>query len=379
MNARLRSRWSLAVIGVVVIAVIAAVIVYSHGPGSLIGSNASGSTAAQSKPLPPSAVLKLPNANVSNGTEPLVVTLAGAPASNTPRPRIAAVAKGQPAVSGTWTNVGNTEVFKSTATLQPCESYRLTVPQSTQEADHKGLTRRRMVTLNVACPSTYGLQLALARLGYLPDSFKAAAGASVSHEETRSAAAHLVYDPPKGSFQTDVAGAPPVETNSLSGSTKGALMVFQEQHHLEVDGEAGPATWAKLLTAVAHKYRDLEPYTFVTVSESLPETLEVHKGNSVVLTTPANTGVPGAETEQGIFPIYERLTSTTMVGEDPDGTKYDVSDVPWVNYFNGGDAVHGYERASYGFPQSNGCVELPISTAEKVYPMLAIGDIVWVS
>ena len=53
--------------------------------------------------------------------------------------------------------------------------------------------------------------------------------------------------------------------------------------------------------------------------------------------------------------------------------------MPWVNYFNGGDAVHGYERGSYGFPQSNGCVELPIATAAEVYPMLAVGDIVWVT
>ena len=38
-----------------------------------------------------------------------------------------------------------------------------------------------------------------------------------------------------------------------------------------------------------------------------------------------------------------------------------------MNYFNGGDAVHGYPRASYGFPQSNGCVELPIETAKLHY------------
>jgi lipoprotein-anchoring transpeptidase ErfK/SrfK len=117
----------------------------------------------------------------------------------------------------------------------------------------------------------------------------------------------------------------------------------------------------------------------VTVSESIPETLEVHRGHHVVLTTPANTGVPGAETERGTFPIYSRLTSTTMTGTNPDGSKYSDPGVPWVNYFNGGDAVHGYPRASYGFPQSNGCVELPIEAAAQVYPMLKLGDIVEVS
>ncbi len=57
-----------------------------------------------------------------------------------------------------------------------------------------------------------------------------------------------------------------------------------------------------------------------------------------------------------------------MTGTDPDGVHYVAPDVPWVNYFNGGDAVHGYPRASYGFPQSNGCVELPIETAAAVLP-----------
>jgi len=114
----------------------------------------------------------------------------------------------------------------------------------------------------------------------------------------------------------------------------------------------------------------------VTVSESIPETLEVHRGHHVALSSPTNTGVPGAETPQGIFPIFSRFVSTTMSGTDPDGTHYVVPDVPWVNYFNGGDAVHGYPRASYGSPQSNGCVELPIETAQTVFGMLQIGDIV---
>ena len=86
--------------------------------------------------------------------------------------------------------------------------------------------------------------------------------------------------------------------------------------------------------------------------------------------------VPGATTQQGIFPIYLRYVATTMIGTNVDGSHYNDPGVPWVNYFNGGDAVHGYIRPSYGTPQSNGCVELPIATAQKVYGMLALGDLV---
>ncbi len=162
-------------------------------------------------------------------------------------------------------------------------------------------------------------------------------------------------------------------------TTKGALMVFQSNHELEPTGEPDKATWTALLKAAEQDERDPSPYTFVTVSESIPETLEVHKGSHVALSTPANTGVAGAETAQGIFPIFSRFTSTTMIGTNPDGSKYSDPGVPWVNYFNGGDAVHGFPRGSYGTPQSNGCVELPISTAETVYGMLEIGEIVEVS
>ena len=133
-------------------------------------------------------------------------------------------------------------------------------------------------------------------------------------------------------------------------------------------GSPEPSTWASLLAAETLGHGDPQPYTFVTVSESIPETLEVHRGSHVVLSTPANTGVAGATTEQGTFPIYARYTSTTMTGTNPDGSKYSDPGVPWVNYFNGGDAVHGFPRASYGTPQSNGCVELPIGTAASRLP-----------
>jgi lipoprotein-anchoring transpeptidase ErfK/SrfK len=156
-------------------------------------------------------------------------------------------------------------------------------------------------------------------------------------------------------------------------------MVFQADNGLEATGTPDAATWKALFEATLRNRRTHAPYTFVTVSETIPETLEVHRGSHVVLSSPVNTGVPGAETAQGTFPIFSRFTSTTMTGTNPDGSKYSDPGVPWVNYFNGGDAVHGFPRGSYGTPQSNGCVELPIETAQKVYAMLRLGDIVVVS
>jgi len=195
-------------------------------------------------------------------------------------------------------------------------------------------------------------------------------------------AAHHAFHPPTGVLSANVHDAPPLDYGQMDETTQGAVTIFEAARGIEASETSSVSDariWESLLAAETDGRRDPGPYTFVTVTESEPETLEVHKGNHVVLSTPANTGVSGAETPTGIFPIFARDVSTTMSGTDVDGTKYDIPDVPWVNYFNGGDAVHGYERGSYGFPQSNGCVELPIATSKTVFGMLALGDIVYIT
>jgi peptidoglycan hydrolase-like protein with peptidoglycan-binding domain len=367
-------RWSIVLAAVVVIAVaVVAVVTRSHGVGSLIDSHAVEASAAAATPLPPTQLAALPPRTVLNGTAPLTVRLSAPVAAGSPSPSL------QPSVAGTWSVVGDSEVFSPVSTLQPCSRYSLTVWARTSSSGHAQLGRRRTIALRVACPPLAGLQQALARLGYLGAKFHPRYDVSIpAGAETRREAAEHAFHPPRGALVADPSDAPPAQMGQLDATTRGALTVYQADRGLEASGEPNSATWASLLYDVTNNRRDRQPYTWVTVSESLPETLEVHRGHRVVFSTPANTGVPGAETAQGIFPIYSRLVSTTMVGEDVDGTKYDVPDVPWVNYFNGGDAVHGYPRESYGFPQSNGCVELPIEAAHTVFGMLAVGDIVWV-
>src|SRR5262249_61140098 len=61
---------------------------------------------------------------------------------------------------------------------------------------------------------------------------------------------------------------------------------------------------------------------------------------------------------------------------NPDGSHYSDPGVPYVSYFNGGDALHGFIRGGYGFPQSLGCVEMPYSEAAAGYPYTPIGTLV---
>jgi peptidoglycan hydrolase-like protein with peptidoglycan-binding domain len=365
-------RGLILVLTVIVIAVVATIglSAQGHSVGSLVGSHADGDTASAS-PLPRTQLAALPSRDIANGTDPIAVALTAPVSPSSPTPMLL------PSVAGKWSIVGDSEVFTPASTLQPCSTYELTVWARTSSTGYSQLGRKQTIALKVGCPSIAGLQQALARLGYLPATLRPLYDVHYAPgRETRREAAEHAFHPPRGALAPRPANAPPAKMGELDATTRGALEVYQEDNGMQATGEANAATWASLLFDETVDKRISSPYTWVTVSESLPETLEVHRGSRVVFTTPANTGVPGAETEQGIFPIYSRFVSTTMAGEDVDGTKYDVPDVPWVNYFNGGDAVHGYPRESYGFPQSNGCVELPIEAAHTVFGMLAIGDIV---
>jgi lipoprotein-anchoring transpeptidase ErfK/SrfK len=67
-----------------------------------------------------------------------------------------------------------------------------------------------------------------------------------------------------------------------------------------------------------------------------------------------------------------------MSGTNPDGSHYSDPGIPWVSYFHGGDALHGFIRPGYGYPQSDGCVEMPISNAAVVFPLTPLGTLVTV-
>ncbi len=347
----------------------------SHATHSVGGVLASASTdASPAAPLPPTRLTAVPAGTIADGAAPLRVTLSAPPAASSPRPTL------RPAVPGSWSTVGDSEVFTPAATLAPCDTYSLTVWKHTFAKEHAALQERHVLTLHVACPSIAALQQALARQGYIGAALHPRYAVHVpTGRETLAQAAEHAFRPFHGRLAPAPADAPPVETGKLDATTRGALEVFQADHNLAATGTPNAQTWRLLLAVEALNHRNPRPYTWVSVTESLPETVQVHEGNRVAISSPANTGVVGAETEQGIFPIYARYVTTTMTGTDPDGVHYVAPDVPWVNYFNGGDAVHGYPRASYGFPQSNGCVELPIETAGAIYPKLQIGDIVWVT
>jgi len=160
--------------------------------------------------------------------------------------------------------------------------------------------------------------------------------------------------------------------------TTGAVMAFESAHGLATDGAAGPKVWLALLQAVAQRQVATDPYDYVTVSQVIPETASVWRDGKIIFTTLVNTGISVAPTALGTYPVYARYLVTTMSGKNPDGTPYSDPGIPWVSYFNGGDALHGYIRPGYGYPQSLGCVEMTYANAETMFPLTPLGTLVTV-
>jgi lipoprotein-anchoring transpeptidase ErfK/SrfK len=137
--------------------------------------------------------------------------------------------------------------------------------------------------------------------------------------------------------------------------------------------------WSTLIADTASNKVDSVPYTYVLVSKVQPENLTLYNnGVAQYSGVPVNTGAPGADTQDGTFAVFEHVTASEMKGTNPDGTTYDDPNVPWASYFNGGDALHGFVRAKYGFPQSNGCVEMAVANAGMLWPLTPIGTLVTV-
>jgi peptidoglycan hydrolase-like protein with peptidoglycan-binding domain len=238
-------------------------------------------------------------------------------------------------------------------------------------------------TWSVPEGSTVRLQQVLAQLGYLPFTVHYT-GAQPA--DTISAQEVAAEAPPAATLSWEYGNTPSglkAEWGGVSHAsvlTQGALMKFQYDHNLSVTGYEDAETWNALFQAIVKHERNTFGYTFVSVSEGSPESLFVwHSGKTVLSNIPVNTGIPAAPTATGTYPVFEHIPVTTMSGTNPDGSHYHDPGIKWVSYFHGGDALHEFPRASYGYPQSLGCVEMDDANAYSVYQYTPIGTLVQVN
>lgn len=286
-----------------------------------------------------------------------------------------------PPVPGTWVKTSSdTLTFQAASSLPPGEDEQLSIPggpDGLEAEDGQHLAQSSTLSFSVAPMPVERVQQLLAELGYLPLSF--------APSVVGPPAASEMAMPQVGAFTWRWTTLPANFVSLWSEGqpnviTSGAVMVFESQHGLGTDGVAGPRVWSALLAAGAANQSDtFGHYDFVEVSTSLPEHVDVWRDGAVVYSSAANTGIEAAPTERGTWPVFARYTSTTMSGTNPDGSHYSDPGVPWVSYFHGGDALHGFIRSSYGSPQSLGCVEMPPANAEVVYPFTPLGTLVTVA
>ena len=256
----------------------------------------------------------------------------------------------------------------------------VTLPHSLAVATStgRGLRQTDRIGWSVRPASTLRLHQLLAQAGYLPLNWTSS-GADVAR--TLTGQAEAAVNPPKGSFKWRYSNTPTElrrqwKPDQITQITRGAVMMFQDSHHLTVDAIAGPAVWKALVADTIARKRRGTGYSYVYVHRSVPQLLTLWHNGHVVLRSPGNTGVPAAPTQLGTFQVFEHIPVGTMSGTNPDGSSYHDPGIKWISYFHGGEALHAFPRASFGTPQSLGCVELPEAAAKKVWPYTPIGTLV---
>lgn len=333
-------------------------------------------------PLRVTSLTPSPGSTGVTGASSVQVTFSAPIAANSTVPQLS------PATPGQWLYSGNVLTFTPDTAFVPATSFTLRIPAGAAGLRSTGgglLAKPLVIQFRTERYAPLRLAQLLGGLGYLPLSWQPAArghvlagltGAGMAAQEA------MAYSPPAGVF--DWSPGYPASLRSQWRPTwsspviRGAVMAFQAQHGLAINGLPSPRLWRALFAAADAGERNALGYTYAIASKGSPERLTIWHDGQIVLRSLTNTGIAVAPTVSGTFPVYLRFRNTIMSGTNPDGSHYS-DPVSFVAYFNGGDAVHYFVRGSYGWPQSLGCVELPYQAAARAWPFLTYGSLVTVT
>lgn len=148
----------------------------------------------------------------------------------------------------------------------------------------------------------------------------------------------------------------------------------------------GKESWLRVGEGQWMKERDVRAPTATTPPEGVVgderwididtgnQTLVTYEGTRPVFATVVSTGRAGSPTPKGTFKIWVKLRSATMSNADDesetteDSPAYSIEDVPWVQYFSNGVAIHGaFWHRRFGFAHSHGCVNLAPLDAMRMF------------
>jgi len=95
----------------------------------------------------------------------------------------------------------------------------------------------------------------------------------------------------------------------------------------------------------------------------LTQRLIAWEGSKPIYAVIISTGKKSTPTIPGVFNIQSKKRIERMKGED-----YDIDDVPYVQYYSGGYAIHGaYWHKNFGRTVSHGCINLAVDHAKWLF------------
>ncbi len=128
----------------------------------------------------------------------------------------------------------------------------------------------------------------LAQLGYLPLTWSPLSGSSPSTSDAR-AQVSAAYEPPAGTYTWQPATRRLTRLwrpDKPSLILKGAVMAFEADHHLMLDGVIGSQVWRAMFKALAKGRMNTHGYTYAVASQKVPETLTVWHNGQVIFQPP---------------------------------------------------------------------------------------------
>lgn len=177
-------------------------------------------------------------------------------------------------------------------------------------------------------------------------------GAAVTALQRRLAALHYDVGAVDGAF---------------GPSTLHGVYAFQKVQGLRVDGVVGAATYAALDAPRIPVPRHTLDAAAVEVDLGR-RVLLLTKAGAVTRVVDACPGKPSTPTPKGAFAITRRI----------DGWRRSDLGLLWrPNYFHDGYAVHGSTSVPT-YAASHGCVRVTVPAMNRLWPVLRIGEKVWV-
>ncbi len=93
------------------------------------------------------------------------------------------------------------------------------------------------------------------------------------------------------------------------------------------------------------------------------------EGNKPVYAVNISSGKSSTPTRTGTFAVQTKHRVTRMAGDD-----YDVPDVPYAMYYDGGMAIHGaYWHNLFGNPVTHGCTNVAVNHAKWLFNWASVG------